>query len=219
MLHGLEILNSDVQFVNSSKMPRDQFTLPGMGKTNSYKAIKRLHEQIVEISNGHPAELLAGYLSHTEGKKIAHKLPALMQQGILKTIVKSIVTRHKEAALHEKRQWLSLVADHFTASELREHGFQFTDEALATARRHAANHGAGAAPAAPIQPLSKRATSPEKIEEIASFLSREDNSHPAANRTVIEVFSFFPLFPLSSFSLSNLSFHREMKGETKSLSQ
>jgi hypothetical protein len=85
---------------------------------------------------------------------------------------------------HKKRKWLSLVVDDFTASELRDHGFRFSDSAFTTARKHAVNFGPGAEPPNPQQPLSKRKKTLVLSARVEEFFNQDTISRPAPNRCI-----------------------------------
>ena len=82
-------------------------------------------------------------------------------------------------------------------AEIESFGFKVTPNTMATARKHAAENGAGSPVPKPQQPPSKRPVSEDIKEEVKKYL--EETSLPAANRTVKMVFlSFFFLLFSSS---------------------
>jgi hypothetical protein len=71
-------------------------------------------------------------------------------------VVQNIAFKHTLAPNHKKRKWLSLIANEYTAEELKEHGFQISNKSLANARRYYYSYGPGMNPPNPEQPASKR---------------------------------------------------------------
>ncbi len=78
------------------------------------------------------------------------------QQRPIPQTIENIAFLHISAPSGQKRKWLSLVVDDFTAEELHDQEFQFSKSALANARRHTQQYVAEADVPNPQQPPSKR---------------------------------------------------------------
>ena len=104
----------------------------------------------------------------------------------LLSVIHTIVHQHSIAPNHNKRKWLSLVANEYTTQELQQYGFSLTNSAVANAHKHARIYGPGDDVPPPQQPPSKRKNSMEVQHQVEEFLRQGSISWPAPYKCIVK---------------------------------
>lgn len=101
----------------------------------------------------------------------------------LRPIVESLKRGCDAADNNHKPQWASTVSTVLTRPQMIALGFKISKQSFTSARRHAANQGRGAPPAAPVLPAEKQPINEKDLKAVREFL--ELHSQPASHHTVM----------------------------------
>ena len=109
-----------------------------------------------DASGNDPLELIAAYMCTREAVLKRNERNEIFLNGKLRLLVESLKKQHQLAPGHEKRRWLSFVANLLPMKELQELGWHIDSHSFRNARKHIENCGAGSKIPKPPIPPSKR---------------------------------------------------------------